>query len=245
MHFLLWVLVNHHKQGKFRAVAQTGKLLQCVLGFSGQAVQLPHYEVHHIVGVTLRVNPIQVPAPLRLGEIEGEQPLFGKRRNELNRKKWIASRLFVHELCQRGDALRLAVKRMPDQPPQVVVGERCKYDLLHSRSSLADRFELSYQRMGGIHFVVPVGADQHQVPYIRLSQKVLEEIERRSIEPLQIIEEQSKRMFGPCENADKPPEHKLEAALSFLWGKNRDRRLLSDNVFQFRDQVHDEQCVRT
>ena len=29
--------------------------------------------------------------------------------------------------------------------------------------------------------------------------------------------------------------NELEAALSFLWGKNRDRRLLSDDVFQFRD----------
>jgi len=89
--------------------------------------------------------------------------------------------------------------------------------------------------MGGIHFVVPVGADQRQVPYIRLSQEVLKEIERRSIKPLQIIEEQSKRMFGPCEYADKSPEDELEAALSFLWGKNRDRRLLSDDVFLFRD----------
>ena len=73
------------------------------------------------------------------------------------------------------------------------------------------------------------------MPYIRLSQKVLEEIERRSIEPLQIIEEQSQWMFGPCEYADKSPEDKLEAALSFLRGKSRDRRLLSDDVFQFRD----------
>src|SRR5215472_7773897 len=134
---------------------------------------------------------------------------------------------------------------MPDQPLQVVVGEGGKYDLLHFRSSLADRFEFSHQRMGGIDFVVPVGADQHQVPYIRLSQKVLEEIERRSIEPLQIIEEQSKRMFGPCEYADKSPEDKLEAALGFLWGKSRDQRLLSNDVFQFRDQVHDEQSIRT
>jgi hypothetical protein len=100
---------------------------------------------------------------------------------------------------------------------------------------LADRFELSHQRMGGIHFVVPVGADQRQVPYIRLSQKVLEEIERRSIKPLQIIEEQCKRMFGPSEHTDKSPEDKLETALSFLWGKNWDRLLLSDDVFQFWD----------
>ena len=43
------------------AVAETGKLLQCLLGFDGQAGQLPDHQVHHVVGVTLGVNAIRGP----------------------------------------------------------------------------------------------------------------------------------------------------------------------------------------
>ena len=66
VHFLLRILVNHRKQGEVRAVAQAGKLLQCVLGFGGQPVQLSHHEVHHIIGVTLGVNPIRGPKTIAL-----------------------------------------------------------------------------------------------------------------------------------------------------------------------------------
>src|SRR5215831_13365161 len=110
-----------------------------------------------------------------------------------------------------------------------------KYDVLHHRSSLADRFELAYQRMGGIDFVVPVGADQEQVLHIRPGQQIIEQIERCRIEPLQVVEEESERMLRPREYADKSPKHQLEAALRVLWRKFRDRRLFSYDELQFGD----------
>jgi hypothetical protein len=65
------------------------------------------------------------------------------------------------------------------------------------------------------------------VPHIRPGQQILEEIERGRVEPLQIIEEECKRVFRPREYPDEPPEHQLETALRVLWWKLRDRRLLS------------------
>src|SRR5713226_1897225 len=100
-------------------------------------------------------------------------------------------------------------------------------DLLHYRSSLADRLELAHQRMGGIDFVVPVGADQHQVLHIRTGQQILEQIERSSVEPLQIVEEQGKRMFRPCEYADEPTQDQLKTTLRVLRRDFRDGRLFS------------------
>src|SRR6266404_5138123 len=99
--------------------------------------------------------------------------------------------------------------------------------------------------MGGIDFVVSVGPDQHQVLHIRPGQQILEQIERRGVKPLQIVEEQRKRMFRPCEDADESPEHQLETALRVLWRKIRDWRLFSYNELQFRNQVHNEQPIRT
>ena len=52
-------------------------------------------------------------------------------------------------------------------------------------------------------------------------------------------------MLRPCEDADKSTEHQLEAALRVLWRKIRDRRLFSYDEFQFGDQIHNEQSVRT
>jgi hypothetical protein len=47
-------------------------LLQRVLGFDGQTVQFRHNEIHHIIGVTLGTNAIQVPRPSRSAIIEDE-----------------------------------------------------------------------------------------------------------------------------------------------------------------------------
>src|SRR6188472_862090 len=115
------------------------------------------------------------------------------------------------------------------------MGEGRKYDVLHYRSSFADRFELAHQWMGGIDFVVAIGSDQQQMPHIHLSQQILEQIECRRVEPLQIVEKQGERMFRPCEYADESPEHQLEAALRVLWRKIRDGRLFSYDELQFRD----------
>ena len=124
------------------------------------------------------------------------------------------------------------------------MGERRQADLLHLRSGLADRLELARQRMSGVDLVVPVGADQHQVLHIRLGQQVLEQVERRRVEPLQIVEEQRQRMVRPGEDADEPPEHQLETALRLLRLELRDRRLVADDELQFGDEVGHEPCVR-
>ena len=71
---------------------------------------------------------------------------------------------------------------------------------------MSDRFKLAYQRMVGIDLVVPVGTDQQQMTHRFLGQQIFEQIERRRIQPLQIIEEQDERMFGSREHADELPE---------------------------------------
>ena len=75
-----------------------------------------------------------------------------------------------------------------------------------------------------------------QVPHIRLRQQVLDEVERRRVEPLQVVEEQRQRMLRPGEDADEPPEHQLEAALRVLWRQLRDRRLVSDDELSVRER---------
>src|SRR5258708_4456363 len=95
-----------------------------------------------------------------------------------------------------------------------------------------------------MHFVVAIGADQQQVAHFWMSNEMLEKIERRRIQPLQVVEKKRKRVFLPREHADESPKHHLEAFLRLHWGQVRNRRLLSDDELEFRDEIDDERAVR-
>src|SRR5690348_18371923 len=98
--------------------------------------------------------------------------------------------------------------------------------------------------MGGIDFVVPVGADQHQVLHIWPGQQILHQVECCCVEPLQVVEEQGERMFWPREYVDESTEYQLKPALRVLWGKLRNWRLFSYDELQFGNQIHNELPVR-
>src|SRR5262245_65604659 len=115
------------------------------------------------------------------------------RIDKLNRDKWISLSFRMDQWRQRSSALRLAANRVFNQLFEIVAGQRCKNDLLHCRSSFANRFEFAHQWMAGIDFVVSISTNQHQVPQIRLSQEILEHIECCQIEPLQVVEEERDR----------------------------------------------------
>src|ERR1700749_591174 len=169
--------------------------------------------------------------------IETEQPLFDKRGNELNGEKWIPMRLVVHQSREGSGVVRHAAERIRNEPHQVFTSERRKSDLLYQRSFSADSMEFPHQRMCQINFVVSVSADHQQVLHVTLDQEVREHLERRCIEPLQIIKKERQRVFAPRENAEKSPKYELETALCLLRGKLRDRRLFPEQELQFRNNV--------
>src|SRR5215470_7992704 len=72
---------------------------------------------------------------------------------------------------------------------------------------------------------------------------MFQQVERRRVEPLQVVEEERERVFGPGEHVDKLPKHQLEAPLRVLWRKLRDWRWLSDEELHFRNEIHDQPCV--
>ena len=98
--------------------------------------------------------------------------------------------------------------------------------------------------MRGTDLVVPVGADQQQVPHLRVRHQMLEQVERCCIQPLQIVEEQRERMLLACEHAEEAPENHLEAVLRVLRRQVRDRRLFPDHELQFGNEIDDELTIR-
>src|SRR5215469_10500256 len=52
-------------------------------------------------------------------------------------------------------------------------------------------------------------------------------------------------MFRPSEDTDELPKHQLKAPLRVLWGKLRNRRWLSNDQPHFRNEIHNQSCVRS
>jgi len=86
--------------------------------------------------------------------------------------------------------------------------------------------------MSEANFVVPVRADQQQVLHLGLRQQILHQVQRRRIQPLQIVEEQGKRMFRPREYSDESAKYLLKPVLCVPRGKFGNGRLFSDNEFE-------------
>src|ERR1700758_5664432 len=97
--------------------------------------------------------------------------------------------------------------------------------------------------MGGADFVLAITPDQQEVLQLRMRQQILQQIERRRVQPLQIVEKQGQRMLLPREYANESAEHQLEAALSILWWNFRNWRLVSDNELQFGNQIHNQLSI--
>jgi hypothetical protein len=64
-----------------------------------------------------------------------------------------------------------------------------KEDLMHPRIARPDRFQRLLKRMGRADLVFAVSTNQQEVPHLRVCHQVLNEVERRRIQPLQIVEE--------------------------------------------------------
>src|SRR6202030_860682 len=141
-------------------------------------------------------------------------------------------------------ALRLAMQSIGDKPSDIVEPKGCQHDLLDRRSGIANRVERPQKRVRRADLVVSIGPDQKQVPHLRVRDQVLEEVERRSIKPLQIVEEQRERVLFPCEYAEKPSENHLESVLRVLRRQVRDRRLSPDHKPQRGNEVDDKLTVR-
>jgi len=93
-------------------------------------------------------------------------------------------------------------------------------------------------------FVVAVSPDQHQVPHVRVGNQVLQQFKSCRVQPLQIVEEQRKRVLRPGERAEEPPEHQLEAVPRVLRRKVWNVRLFPDEELHLRDEIDDELAIR-
>ena len=92
------------------------------------------------------------------------------------------------------------------------------------------------KRMVGIDLVVPIGADEQQMPHVHLGQKILDQ-GRASHHPT--TEDRRGRALEDvrrCKHADETPKHEAQPRLGFLRLKFGHRRLRADDMLQFGNE---------
>src|SRR6516225_2074160 len=149
----------------------------------------------------------------------------------------------MHQLRQRCCAIRPAVQCIHDQLLGVFTRKGRESYLLYLPAGVLDGFKHPPQRVSGIDLILPIGADNQQMPEIGPGEEILQQVERRRIEPLQIIEEKRKRVIGPSEDADEASENELESTLRLVRLELRDRWLFTEDELQFRDEIDHEPAI--
>src|SRR5262249_57634327 len=74
--------------------------------------------------------------------------------------------------------------------------------------------------------------------------QIFEEIERRRVDPMQIVEEECQGMFRLGECANEAPEGDLEQPAGLLRRKIGSGRLLADDQLEFGYELDHESSVR-
>src|SRR5205807_3530164 len=174
-----------------------------------------------------------------------EERLFFQSQQELDGEERVAFALLEHQRSQGPHARGIGVQGIGEQPLDVVPQERRKHDLPHLSTGSPDSRQHPRERVRGTDLVVAISTDQEQVAHVRVEQEMLDQIEGRGIQPLQVIQEQRERVLRACKHAEKTPEDQLEATLPFLLRELRNRRLLADDEGQLRDEIDHELAVRS
>src|SRR3569833_542151 len=127
---------------------------------------------------------------------------------------------------------RCTAQRMPDECREMIAVEGPQLDPSDFGCRVADCCEFSHQRMGRVDFVIAIGPDHQQVMQVGSDEQRFQQVERRGIGPLQIIEKEHERMLRAGEYPDEPPQGNLKQSMGLPWRNLRSRRLRADHELE-------------
>jgi len=186
----------------------------------------------------------QVPVPGGSVRIKREQTFFGERRQELDREKRIAQRFFVHQPSKRFGAPTLTMQGVRYEFGNIVARESCENDLAYYSLRPANSIQGLHQGVRRADFIVSKRADDQKMADARVRDDVFEQLEGRSVEPLEIVKKENERVLLISKHTQKGSEYHVKTGLGFHGRKLCNRRLPTDDELEFGDEVHDELPIR-
>src|SRR5919197_1576888 len=99
------------------------------------------------------------------------------------------------------------------------------------------------EQMAVVNFVVAVRADEQHVLDVGTSKERVQQVERRGIDPLQVVQKHDQRMFPLCQGADETLEDVAEAIARLGRLERWRRRLLADDQLDLRYHFREHATV--
>src|ERR1700691_1765731 len=131
-----------------------------------------------------------------------------------------------------------------DELGHVVERKRRESDITHHNLRCPNGSQSLHQWMRGADFVVTESSDQQEVMDVGMRDEVLEQLEGRRIQPLEIVEKNGERVLLACEHSQKRSEHHVKTALGFRGGEGSNRGLLADDEHELGNEAHNELAIR-
>ena len=131
-------------------------------------------------------------------------------------RNWIAKNglpsVFWCTRCASGSAaVWCTVERVRHELRHGGAGERGEHNVVHCRLRLPNGRERLHEWVRRADLVVAKGPDHEQVLDVRMGHEVFDELERRRVEPLEIVEKEGERMFLPSKRAQEGSETPYES----------------------------------
>src|SRR5262249_42401126 len=125
----------------------------------------------------------------------------------------------------------------------LVAGQRRERDLVQTGAARAEDLERAREPMRRSDVVVAIRADDEQVRDAGIAHQVLDELQRRGVQPLEIVEKQDQRMLRTREHGEESRDRALETVLRLVRRDLGDRRLLAEDQLELRHETRDDVTV--
>ena len=170
---------------------------------SRETADLARHEVHDVVGHAGGRDAFHPERPSSVLAVQREVPVLLQRPQKLNDEERIAVRLLPDQVCERVDILRLAMQCVTEKQHQVGQGQRSDRDARHVSARPFKALDGRGQQMFSVDLTVAVRADDQEMVDIGSREEPLEYVQRRRIDPLEIVQEHDERMLLSGQGADE------------------------------------------
>ena len=203
-------------QSQRRSVTEAREELEGGQRGIGQTSEPFPHEIGDVFGDAPGGDALLVPAPGVRRVVEGEQSPVGEGCQELTDEERIAARLGRDEPCEAADPLGRRVERVRQELGDIRGCQRLEPQVFGRRRGTDGR-KGPGEGMRGVDLVVAVGADQEEVTNLRRCGEPFDQLDRTGVEPLDVVEEQDQRLFGPGEDREEALEDPVEPVLGVGW----------------------------
>jgi hypothetical protein len=173
--------------------------------------------------------------------VERERAGAVQRRQQLTDEERIALRPFIEQVSERRRVQLGAPQCLGDQLVDRRLWQRLEPELANRGwTSLTDRAQAKREQVSVFHLVVAIGADHEQVIHVRFGEQLSQQVGRRRVQPLEIVDEDDEWVLRAGEHPQELAKDATEAVLSFGRPLYRHRRLRTHDPGKIGDQVDDD-----